>query len=371
MKPRGLTSVNAIHAKTPLGRFRTILFFVALAFTPANFGCGGGGSSGSSGSGGGGGGSSGGGGGGGGGGSGGALPTGDVYVTSGLGITTTGITSGAVHFDARTGNLVGNPFAVGLSPRGLAFGPDGNLYVAAQGLLATGIVIRFDRSGNFIDCFVPRVNDLQTCLLSPPNLGNVLAGFFYDLKFERGNLWVAADNAVLIFDGTSGAFTRFVPVSALFIAFGPDNNLYLVTSSPSPSIQRFDMTTGQLSTIITNFTGVPIGSGISFGPLDGKLYVINNQTNPAPGGGTVTLAQVDRYDLNGNRLNVFVQATSGGLGDASNLVFGNDRNLYVLDASGNNHILCYDGTTGGFLRPFSTVPSSIGSLPGYMAFNPP
>ncbi len=310
-----------------------------------------------------------------------------MYVSSPLGIGPSGITSGVAHFD-HAGHALPS-FAIGLGPRGLAFGRDGKLYVAAQSLLTAPIVMRYDRAGNFLDCFYPsNVGDCRT------SLPNGWLTILKDLAFGPDhNLYVASTEGVYRFDGNTGRpletmfglpapFFSGIYGGYEFIAFSSDANdfnLYMVPSI-APSIWRVNIRTRQLVSLVTTFTHVPLASGIRLGLDSSKLYAINNTEGPAPGGGTAVRGQVDRYSLNGNLDSTFVQpgtsrrdregVTRTGLGWAMNLMFGHDRNLYVLDWSGGN-ISCYDGTNGAFLHVFAEVPRDVGSSPVYMAFASP
>jgi streptogramin lyase len=93
-----------------------------------------------------------------------------------------------------------------------------------------------------------------------------------------GDLYVAdiAGRSLLRFDGQSGDFKmflrqndpNFIPYG---VAFGPDGNLY-VSNQFGGAVERFDVRTGNgLGTFVANW-GIP--SGLAFGP-DLNLYVVN------------------------------------------------------------------------------------------------
>lgn len=153
---------------------------------------------------------------------------------------------------------------------GIAFGPDGNLYVGDAGRRN---VLKFDgRTGNYIT--------------------NFDSGRDLNLPFEitfgpDGNLYVANTDPDVIseFDGKNGKFIRDLSGGIDLpsgLTFGPDGYLY-VASWFSRNVVRFDVRSGKF---IDEF--VPRGSGglgrahsLTFGP-DGDLYVLgfeNNGTN--------------------------------------------------------------------------------------------
>jgi sugar lactone lactonase YvrE len=200
-----------------------------------------------------------------------------------------------LRFDAATGAprpAAGNSGAVfasgnGLSdPVGLAFGPDGNLYVSSG---ATDNILRYSgTTGAFLSAFVASGSGG----LDRPN----------GLVFHSdGKLYVASANthAVLRYDGTTGAFLDTFIVSGsgglsqpTDLLFGPDGNLY-VSSWANDRVLRYDGATGAF-------------------------------------------------------LDTVVAAGSGGLQAPNGLAFGGDGSLYVVGFSSNN-VLHYNGTTGALL----------------------
>jgi len=180
-------------------------------------------------------------------------PDGTVYATC------TG--SDAVHRFTPTGTPIGF-FVTGGSgglayPRGLAFGPNGNLFVT-NGL--TGEILQFAATtGAFVNVFVD----------AGGNGGGAMDP--YGITFHGGLLYVASyfTDEVKRFNATTGAFVSTFVTSGsgglsgpTAMEFGPDGNLY-VTSYDDDSIRRYSGATGAfLSTFVTS------GSGGLDGPID-------------------------------------------------------------------------------------------------------
>jgi RHS repeat-associated protein len=138
---------------------------------------------------------------------------------------------------------------------GLAFGPDGNLYVGNEG---TGDVSRFDgKTGQFLGTFFPN---------------SVFVGFSSDLAFgPDGNLYVSSLNfgTTSRFDFKTGALmTTYGGRSAL--TFGPDGMLY--TTGWGQQVFRFNPLTGQSLGVFAQSNLFSRADGLAFGP-DGNLYV--------------------------------------------------------------------------------------------------
>jgi sugar lactone lactonase YvrE len=296
-----------------------------------------------------------------------------------------------LRFDETTGAFLGTlvaPGSGGLStPRGLDYGPDGNLVVLSGPFLPfTTIpspggngqdeVLRFDRStGAFLGT-----------LVKDGDLADARALVFgHDQKLYVSNDANGTDKRgkdVESYDGTTGTFRgHFVTPNSgglnhpQGLVFGPDGNLY-VSDAYSRSIMRYDGVTGAPlpgpgnsgALFVSQGSGdLEEGQGIVFGP-DGNLYVADGQTG-----------QVLRYDGQtgaplpsaGNTGATFIPADS--MGDPrAGLIFGPDGDLYVTSAVAGTDlvaVLRFDGTTGAPLPSAGNsgatfIPAGSGGLSG-------
>lgn len=243
------------------------------------------------------------------------------------------------------GTLVGT-FAAGpelLNPNGIAFGPDGNLYV---GLGDVGSILRYNgQTGSFMDTFVPS------------GLGGLAS--VRDIAFgPDGNLYADSGTTkqVLRYNGTSGAFLGVAASGGglngpVGLTFGLDGSMY-IGGALSNRIYRFSPSGTLLRTYnpgsLSNATGVTIGG-------DGMLYAAMSNSNVvarfnpdtgallgtfgagsglntpiysliAPGGdllvGSFGEDSVRRFDpVTGISLGVFIASGLGGLDGTHDIVF--------------------------------------------------
>jgi hypothetical protein len=161
-------------------------------------------------------------------------------------------------------------------------------------------------------------------------------------------------NAVLSYDGTTGAFVEnFTQDSNLNltstrgVVFGPDGNLYVSdgTGTGDGTVVVYDGTTGSfIKDLFPRGTGgLSHPQGLVFGP-DGKgdggldLYISSALTN-----------SILRYDFTSGLVDTFVPGGSGGLDHPIGLTFGPDGNLFVASLglqSGLPSVMRFDGTSG-------------------------
>jgi len=172
------------------------------------------------------------------------------------------LNSSIERFDLITGSSLGSFVLAGtgglVSPRGLAFGENGNLFVAN----GTGAVLQFDGVSGAPVAPTPFVD-------TNGNGGGPLDA--YAFAFRNGVLYVASllYDEVMTFDATDGSYiSTFVSACSggldgpRSLAFGPDGDLY-VASMNDDRVLRYDGSTG-----IFVETFVTAGSGGLDGPID-------------------------------------------------------------------------------------------------------
>jgi sugar lactone lactonase YvrE len=234
----------------------------------------------------------------------------------------------------------------------------------------------------------------------------VVAGVFVAGK-ARVDLYVVDGNFVDRFNSSTGAivqtngqntFTSLV--SSTGITAGPDGLIYVATTDPSsnpgsPVVNRYNATTGaQVGGAFVPFVNgaaqLSNAQGIAFGP-DGHFYVAdagdngpvksftagggyldtyatqggNAQsvafTTAAPGDVFVaTGSTIEQINLTTHADNIIVQGASNPLtfNNGSDLTFGPDGKLYVLDtSSGDPRIVRYnvDGTGQSVFADFNSA----------------
>jgi hypothetical protein len=213
-------------------------------------------------------------------------PDGNLYVAD--------ATHGAVlRYNPVTGGLIGTFVSAGSGlsqPNGMTFGPDGNLYVSD---FANGLVKFNGSTGAFMNA-------------NPNGPSGALWGM--DVKFgPDGNIYVSDVNsgAVLKYNGSTLAYIggfaavpgNYFYTYPLGIAFGLNGNLYAIWYFQDEDFNEYNellQFNGSAGTQISGFVDKTSGSYLAFGP-DGHIYVpeanVITKYNPlAPGTGTVFTA---------------------------------------------------------------------------------
>ena len=230
-------------------------------------------------------------------------PSGDLLVTSGE-------TGAVLRYDIESGAYLGEFVAPGMldAPYGLAFGPNGNLFVA--GGAASGVVMEFDGTGgSFVRTFVE--SDTSGGL-------NHARGMVF---LPSGDLLVVshANDRVLRYDGATGAFVEQFNKggtgsvlgldSPWCVRTGPEGDVYVsrtnrfslgATSGPDPDggpqplhftnarIYQFDGVTGSLirAYVQSLDSGILHPTGFDFIPdpgLDCNLNLVPDTCEIAAG----------------------------------------------------------------------------------------
>jgi WD40 repeat protein len=249
----------------------------------------------------------------------------DLLVSSGL-------TDNVLRYDGVTGAFVGEFVAAGSggldAPFGLAFGPDGNLYVGSGG--TDPRVKRYDgATGAFLDDFTQAFPAPVWLIAFGPD----------------GNLYLVSGRFIVRVNGTTGTFIdNFVDLGlgevATSVTFGPDGDLY-VSSAPVLIVQRFDGTTGDFIDVFAESVDGNPGQ-VAFLP-DGDALV-----------GLLTGDDIVRLDgTTGDLEGSFIPALDPRPDSPYGFVFGPDGNLYV-PSSESDEVLRYNGTSGAFIDVFAS-----------------
>jgi hypothetical protein len=241
-------------------------------------------------------------------------------------------------------------------PYGLAYGPDGNVYVSTRD---HGGILRYDATSG---APLPSPGKPGAEFVSSGAGG--LSGA-REISFgPDGNLYVVSEftSAILRFDAVTGEpLGELVsPGSAGLdqprgLLFHSDGYLYVTsvgTTTPAAgmdSILRFDATTGApagLSGLPGDAVFIPSGTA----GLDNPSQIIfhNGDFYVSSTAQTATANSVLRFGTDGSSKGAFVTSGSGGLSGPVDLEFQGGY-LYVTSWT-NNKVLRYDGATGAFVN---------------------
>jgi sugar lactone lactonase YvrE len=207
-------------------------------------------------------------------------PSGDLFAVS-------AIPSQVYRYDSMTGAPVGvNPFVAFTGqndghdvqgPNGMAFAPNGNLYIADTTL---SNVHEYDTAGNSVASL--GAADPSAFFSQPTDVAIDSIGDLYVVNPGNGN--------VLKSLGGTQPFTEFFPTQTggltipSALTFGPDGKLYVLDSSNSggPAIRRYTAAGAADGTFISYAAIDFQPNDIAFGP-DGNLYVSGLNLDTADG----------------------------------------------------------------------------------------
>lgn len=262
----------------------------------------------------------------------------DATATEGDGTT---VGSASIFVTAGSGGLD--------RPRGLTFGPDGNLYVAS---IDTDSVLRYDgQSGAFLDEFVSAGSgglDTPRDVLFDPN-GDLLV-------VSRGN------NRIIRYDGNDGSFDKVlvdgtgglnVPANLVYV--DATDELF-VSNAQSNEILKYDGQTGEfLGAFATAGSGgLSNPKWMSFTEA-GDLLVVSQLGD-----------EILRYNASGDYQGVFyaVPTTQSSTAILMGMAWGADGNLLVAEDNDltEGRVIRLDGDTGAFIDDY--VPVGGGGLDG-------
>ncbi len=256
----------------------------------------------------------------------------------------TGAVSEVRAYDPVRGGYLG-VFATGgslSSAQGLAFGPDGNLYVASA---QTGEILRFDgTTGTYLGVFATEQEPAGLTFGRDGNLEVVSGGVNGGGRFEGKS------------GASMGTFASTSSMSEPFMAvFGPDGNLY-VSSLGSAQVLRFEGTSGAYQSVFASSSSLLGPTGLLFTP-DGRLLVSDLYSQ-----------QILSFDAStGAPKGVF--AGGGPLTGPSGLSLGPNEEVYVANPASLN-VLRYALGTGNLVDTILPANGAGAGAANFLAFAP-
>jgi WD40 repeat protein len=259
------------------------------------------------------------------------------------------------HFAENAAPLPGNSVVRAESYEGMTVGPDGNVYIAGNNLGAGSVSVFNGATGAFLRTFSV-----------PPGLGSTArytlpSGLAFG---PEGDLYVTSNRLTPTFANSISGLLRLDPATGTLketpvnfgtsttadvrdVAFGPNGQPFVssafgivTTAAPGES----DFAAGRIF-IPTGTGGLASPTSVAFGP-DGNLYV-NNFSN--------TSNTVLRFNAStGAFIDTFLPANAGGVGQYADMAFDAGGNLLVTSATGNS-IYKFNGATGSPMGVFVTA----------------
>jgi hypothetical protein len=234
-------------------------------------------------------------------------------------------------------------FVIGIGvnaiPAGVAFGPDGKLYVAST-------VAGSPQLGGTVQRYDPATGKLLNTVIQYSSTLVAPQGMVFG---PDGNLYVADTSVIRQYDASNGALLgSTATLSALLIdvAFGSDGNLY-TTDYVSGQVLKFSGTTlALMGAFVTHPAGYERPLGLKFGP-GGNLFVLYNSTVGPP------KAQILAFDGTTGAQLTFTTPNTDAPGS---FAFGPDGNIYVPLTGMTTK---YNGSTGASLGVFALITTGL------------
>jgi DNA-binding beta-propeller fold protein YncE len=171
------------------------------------------------------------------------------------------------------------------------------------------------------------------------------------------------------FSNSPGAFETFVSDGAFYdLAFGTDGNLY---AAGAGAVMRYDIVTGQLVDTFTHGYTLAEIHGIAFGP-DGDLYVSNfDACLNGPSGCTGSRGEIVRFDgITGDFESIYIANGRGGLREPWKLAFTPSGDLLVANFGVGDSVILRFPPRLSRLVTNATFIKRDGMEPLYVAIGP-
>ena len=215
-------------------------------------------------------------------------PDGDLYVASPT-LPSAFYSAGITRYNASSGAALGD-FATHLTdpalnnPAGIAFAPDGKLFVAD---VTAGSIFSYDSAGNHVGTF------------SAPPIGTP-AGLAFD---SSGTLYVADEGQGNVLRYSGGPFNIVNNVPGRFnaahdVAVGGGSVFVLDVEAATSGVYKVSLADGSFQKIIDYSTSPFYAADMTLGP-DGNLYVSGVDSDTGDG-------EVLRYETDGSGGSTFI-----------------------------------------------------------------